>query len=305
MTKEWQTQQERGNRFFLHLLTWVALRLGRRVVFLLLCPIVFYYFLFARQARKASRNFLTRALQRRPRWWEIYRHLLTFALVAIDRIYFLAGREDNFNVRVHGNELFNDYYKKRGCFLITAHIGSFDALRIMGMGKRSEALPVRILLDVQHNANIMQLLQKLDPQLAQGVIDARTPAPALALILSEAIDNAQLVGIMADRCAQGERSIALDFLGKPAYFPEGVWQLASLLHAPVIACFGIFSGGNRYDLHFELISEQLGANRKERSAAITAAMTLYAQRLEELAQHNPYNWFNFYDFWQDESSQHH
>lgn len=304
MTKEWQAQQERGNRFFLNLLTWVALRLGRRAVFLLLCPIVFYYFLFARQARTASRNFLVRALQRPPRWWEIYRHLLTFALVAIDRIYFLAGREDSFDVHVHGNELFNEY-KSRGCFLITAHIGSFDAMRVMGMGKRSDALPIRILLDVQHNANIMQLLQKLDPQLAQGVIDARTPAPTLALILSEAIDNAQLIGIMADRCAQGERNIALDFLGKPAHFPEGVWQLASLLHAPVIACFGIFSGGKRYDLHFELISEQLGANRQERAAAITAGMTLYTQRLQELARRNPYNWFNFYDFWQDESSQHH
>jgi predicted LPLAT superfamily acyltransferase len=302
--RQWQTQQERGNPFLLNLLTWVALHLGRRMVFVWLSVIVFYYFLFARNARNASRNFLQRVHQHTPGWREVYHHLLTFAQVAMDRIYFLAGRETEFDVHIHGNALF-DEYKKRGCFLLTAHIGSFDAMRVMGMGRRSDALPIRILLDIQHNANIMRLLQKLDPQLAAGVIDARTPAPALALILSEAIEQGHLIGIMADRCARGERSATLDFLGASAEFPAGIWQLAALLKAPVISCFGIYSGANRYDLYFELISEQLGTNREDRAEAISAGMTRYVARLEDLVRKHPYNWFNFYDFWQDESTAHH
>lgn len=301
MTKQWQAEREHGSPFLINLLTWIALRLGRRVIFLCLCPIVFYYFLVATKARHASREFLARALQRKPKWWEIYRHLLTFAIVAIDRIYFLSGRESSFDVRVHGNELFSRY-SERGCFLVTAHIGSFDAMRVMGMGERRKALPIRILLDLKHNANAMKLFQALDPELARGVIDARTPGPELALVLSEAIANAHLVGVMADRCAQGERSSALDFLGAPARFPQGVWQLASLLQAPVIACFGIYNGGRRYDLHFEVISEQLGTSRKDRAEAIAHAMTIYSERLEALVRRHPYNWFNFYDFWQDEST---
>lgn len=302
--RQWRTQKERGNPFLLNMMTWVALRLGRRVVFSWLCAIVFYYFLVAKNARHASRHFLQRALQRTPKWWEIYRHLLTFAQVAMDRIYFLSGQEHKFDVHIHGNEIFARF-KNRGCFLVTAHIGSFDALRVMGMGRRSDALPIRILLDIEHNANIMQLINKLDPQLAAGVIDAQTPAPALALILSEAIEQGHLVGVMADRCAQGERSTSLEFMGSNAQFPTGVWQMASLLKAPVISCFGVFSGANRYDLHFELISEQLGSNRRERTQAITGAMTQYTASLQDLVRKHPYNWFNFYDFWQDESSAHH
>lgn len=302
--KQWQTQRERGNPLLLNLLTWVALRLGRRVVFSWLCIIVFYYFLVARNARRASGHYLQRALQRTPKWWEVYRHLLTFARVAMDRIYFLAGQEHKFDVHIHGNALFAQY-RDRGCFLVTAHIGSFDAMRVMGMGKRSAALPIRILLDLEHNANVMQLLNKLDPQLAAGVIDARTPAPALALILSEAITQGQLIGVMADRCAQGERSASLDFLGSRAQFPAGIWQLASLLKAPVISCFGVYSGANRYDLHFELISEQLGDNRRQRAQAIGEAMAHYVTNLQKLVQQHPYNWFNFYDFWQDDAPSHH
>ncbi len=303
MTEQWQKQHEHGNRFLLGFLTWVALHLGRKAIFLLLCPIVFYYFLAVKSARLASRNFLTRALERKPRWWEIYLHILTFARVSMDRIYFLSGYESRFDVRVYGNELFNEY-RKRGCFLLTAHIGSFDAMRVMGMGARSEALPLRILLDIQHNPNAMQLIQALDPELASGVIDAGTSAPSLALILSEAINSGQLIGIMADRRTQNDRTKPMVFLNGTADFPLGVWQFASLLHAPVIACFGIFKGGNRYDLHFKLIANQLGSNRKDRDAAITNGMQDYISYLEGFTRSNPYNWFNFYDFWHDETAQH-
>jgi len=302
--RQWQAQRERGTPFLLNLLTWVALHLGRRMVFIWLKVIVFYYFLFAREARRASRHYLQRVFGRQARWWEVYRHLLTFAQVAIDRIFFLAGHEHQFDVHIHGNSLFK-HYQNRGCFLVTAHIGSFDAMRVMGMGKRKDALPIRILLDIQHNANIMQLLHKLDPQLAAGVIDARTPAAELALILNEAINQGQLIGIMADRCARGERHTSLDFLGSQARFPAGVWQLASLLKAPIISCFGIYSGANRYDLYFQLISEQLGTHRHERAAAIDAGMAAYVAQLQHLVRQYPYNWFNFYDFWQDDSSAHH
>lgn len=300
--KQWQTQRERGTPLLMNLLTWVALHLGRQVIFSWLWVIVFYYFLVARSARRASRHFLRRVWQRAPTGWEIYRHLLTFAQVAMDRIYFLSGQEHKFDVHVHGNEIFT-HYKNRGCFLVTAHIGSFDAMRVMGMS--SSGLPIRILLDIEHNANIMQLINKLDPQLAAGVIDARTPAPALALILSEAIEQGHLVGVMADRCARGERSASLEFLGSNAHFPTGVWQMASLLKAPVISCFGIFSGANRYDLYFELISEQLGTSRQERAQAINEGMAKYARSLQDLVRQHPYNWFNFYDFWQDEPASHH
>ena len=299
MAKSWQQQREQGSPFLLAFLTWVALRLGRRVIFVLLCFIVFYYFLAVKTARRSSREFLSRALNRSPHWWEIYRHLLTFAVVSIDRIYFLAGREAEFDVNIHGHEVF-DRFAERGCILLTSHLGSFDVMRVLGA--RRKALSIRILLDIKHNANALNLLQQLDPELARGVIDARTPAPELALLLSEAIEQSQLVGIMADRCAQGERAASVNFMGEPVSLPQGLWQLAAMLKAPVIACFGIYNGANRYDLHFELIREQLGTNRKDRALAIDQAMALYAERLEYFARTAPYNWFNFYDYWQHEST---
>lgn len=302
MSNEWRNQREQGNPFVLALLTWVALNLGRRAIFLMLCPIVFYYFLFVGRARRASYAFLSQVWKRPPHWWQVYRHLLTFAVVSMDRIFFLAGREKKFDLDIHNGDLFT-YYQNRGCVLVTAHFGSFDAMRVMGV--RDQALPVRILLDIKHNPNALQLIQKLDPKLAEGVIDAKIPGPQLALLLHECVTNGELVGIMADRHGAAETTVEQSFLGKPASFPLGPWQLASVLQAPVIACFGVYHGGNRYALHFELIAEQIGTGRKDRSQAIAAAMEKYCQRLQEHALRSPYNWFNFYDFWQHDTPEHH
>ena len=70
----------------------------------------------------------------------------------------------------------------------------------------------------------------------------------------------------------------------------------------MIACFGVYHGGNHYALHFELIAECLGTSRRDRAAAIAQGMNTYCQRLEYHARQYPLNWFNFYDFWQHDST---
>jgi len=265
----------------------------------LLYPITLYYWLTATKARRASRLFLRRCYGREPRWHESYRHLLTFAIVATDRIFFMAGHSHKFNVEVHGSELFTETLRNGG-ILATTHMGSFDALRVMG--RKTLSQPLRVLLDVQHNARAMALIQQLDPDLAKDVIDAADPSPALALKIHESLNAGELVGIMADRARGQSASREKPFLGTLASFPVSLWQLASVTKAPVVACFGFYLGGNRYALHFELIAEHTVCARRDRDRAIDEAMTLYCQRLEHYARRHPFNWFNFYDFWQDDTA---
>lgn len=294
MSKTWQQQNERGSSRLIRFLAWIALTLGRRAINIVLCIIIFYYIVFATTARRASKQFILRACNKKGSIKEVYLHLLTFATVAVDRIFFLAGKDDQFNIHITGKELF-EQYASQGCVLLTSHMGSFDAMRVLAA--RHKYFKLRIVLDIAHNSQALELLQALDPTLAQGVIDARIPAPELALILSEAIANNEMIGVMADRCAQGDRSRSIDFLGERAQFPEGPWQLASILKAPVIACFGIYRGNKRYDIHFEPIADRLGDSRKERGPAIDKAIHHYVARLEHFAQSYPRNWFNFYPFW--------
>lgn len=304
MNTHWREQKERSNRFMLTLLAWLALRLGRRFMTLLLHPVVFYFLLTATAARRASRQYLARALGRKPGWLDLWRHFYTFAMVSVDRLFFLSGRCDNYRIQVNGAELFQRYAaRKQGCILLVSHIGSFDVMRVPAV--KEHDLPIRILMDRHHNARAAELIDTLDPELAAAIIDPNQPAPVLALTLDRAIKNGELIGIMADRAGQGERVMGCEFLGGQADFPVGPWLLGLILKAPVILCFGLYQGGNRYQLNFELLTERLSAPRRQRDTEIAKAMGHYAHRLEHYIRQAPYNWFNFYDFWRDKTTADH
>jgi predicted LPLAT superfamily acyltransferase len=69
-------------------------------------------------------------------------------------------------------------------------------------------------------------------------------------------------------------------------------------------CFGLYRGGNRYDLQFEHFADSLQIERSRREAALREIMQRFCGRLEHYARSAPYNWFNFYDFWQLQDSAH-
>jgi predicted LPLAT superfamily acyltransferase len=74
------------------------------------------------------------------------------------------------------------------------------------------------------------------------------------------------------------------------------------MKVPVVLCFGLYRGGNRYDLHFELFAHSLEIERRQREASLRDVIQRYADRLAHYARTAPYNWFNFYDFWQPGAS---
>jgi predicted LPLAT superfamily acyltransferase len=186
--------------------------------------------------------------------------------------------------------------EKRGVLVFGAHVGSFDALRVLAL--RREDLKMRVVVDIDHNAAMMTVLQSLNPAIAAATINARQDGTKTALAIKEALDEAALVTLLVDRARPGNAVMSADFLGTQAPFPTAPWLLAATLKVPVVLCFGLYRGGNRYDLHFELFAHTLAIERANRQAALAAVVQRYADRLAHYTRSAPFNWFNFYDFWQ-------
>ena len=296
MTTDWQQQRERSHPVMLRLLVWIARALGRGVARLLLLPVVGYFMLTSGAAGVASRDYLQRVLGREPNWRDRARHFHCFASVALDRFFFAAGTLDAFDVRYHRPPEIEALVRSgRGCVLLLAHVGGYEAMRVAGSAQRR--LPLRMLMDLAHNRMFIDLMRRLNPDFMTRVIDASQRGPTLVLALKQVLDEGAMVGIMADRVLADERAIAVNFLGDAARLPAGPWILAGTLGVPVILAFGLYRGGNRYDVHFELFAEQLALPRATREAALSAHAQAYALRLEHYARLAPYNWFNFYNFW--------
>jgi predicted LPLAT superfamily acyltransferase len=74
-------------------------------------------------------------------------------------------------------------------------------------------------------------------------------------------------------------------------------RLAAILHRPVIFMVGLYRGKNRYHVMFAPLADFSTTNSTTRDAEVRAALERYAALLDRICRSDPYNWFNFYDFW--------
>jgi predicted LPLAT superfamily acyltransferase len=293
---DWRSHKERSTPAMVRLIVWLATHLRRSMVRPFLYPIVAYFLLTSPTARAASRDYLRRVLAREPGWRDHWRHFFAFASCTLDRIFLLSKRYGELEVSVERpEEVRAAVARGTGCLLFVAHFGSAESLRLIAVDQRG--LPLSILLDRAHGRMLMQLLERLNPQLAASIIDASQRGPQLVLNLKEALQAGRMVGIMADRALATDRTVEVEFLGGRARLPVGPWQLAHALQVPIVLGFGCYHGGNRYTAHFELFAESVRLPREQREAAIAALAQKYARRLEHYTRLAPYNWFNFYDYW--------
>lgn len=296
MSLAWQQQQERGSRTAIRLMAWVAQSLGRPTARVLLHPICWYFLLASGSARRAIRRFRERLFGRPGGWYEVYRHYLAFASTILDRVYFLRGRFDLFDIQIHGLDVLDqELAKGRGCVLLGSHLGSFEVVRAVGLSRRH--IEIRVLMDEQNAPLIRHLIQELNPAVAETVI--QVGGPGTMLQVKECLDRGGVVGIMGDRVMQNDQAVACSFLGGQARFPTGAMRLARVVHAPVVLFFGLYRGGNRYEVYLEAFSDGMELSPDQRAIDLQQWTQRYADRLEAVCRRAPDNWFNFYEFWND------
>lgn len=293
---EWTRRRERSNLLLLRLMTWLSLGLGRRVSRLALYPIVAYFLLFAPASRQASHAYLRRVLQRPPTLGDRFRHLLSFATTLHDRIFLLNDRFADFAIEVNGEEALRQAMsRKPGLLLIGAHLGSFEVMR--ALGRQQDKFSVSMLMYEENGRKINSVLGAINPKAVQDIIPLGHMDSML--LAWDKIDSGNLVGMLADRSLGNDPAIVHEFLGAAAAFPLGPFRMAAMLRRPVLFMTGLYLGGNRYRVHFEPLADFSAVDRKQRDALIARAQEHYVRTLERFCRQAPYNWYNFFDFWQE------
>ena len=216
MSQNWARLPERGNPLVLRLILWIALHIGRPVGRALLYPITLYFLATATAARRGSQLFLQRALGREPGWREVFRHIHCFAATLLDRVYFLTGRLQPFAIEIFGDRLIVEQAASgQGCLLLGSHLGSFEALRAIGVNLRH--FPIRILMNTDHNRGITGVFNALNPALAQAIIPIGEPDDLLQV--QENVARGCMVGVLGDRVTVGEKSVHVRFFDRETAFP--------------------------------------------------------------------------------------
>ncbi len=290
----WLAQSERSHTGIIRLYAWVAMKLGRPVARLFLHPISIYFMLFSVEASAASRKYLSRVLRRTPRFSEVYWHYFTFAASVLDRVFLLKGDYDAFDVRTYDEDMVQNMIARgEGGFLVGAHVGSFEVIR--SLGREARGLKVRMVMYEENAKKVNSVLQAINPSLSQDIIGLGKIDSMLKV--EQALAKGEFVGMLTDRTIKGEGTLPVTFLGLPAQIPIGPFRIAAIMKRPVILMFGLYRGGNRYDIYFERLVDMSNVGRAERDIVIAQAVQKYVERLEHYCRLAPYNWFNFYDYW--------
>jgi predicted LPLAT superfamily acyltransferase len=278
----------------LRIMTFLSLRLGRSGGRVFLYLIAAYFFTFAPTARRHARAYLRKALGREPSAADRFKHVLTFATTIHDRVYLMKEQLDLFDITVEGENLvWTALEAGSGAFLMGAHVGSFDIIRTVG--ERQPGLRVAMAMYEDNARRVNAMLAAINPTakpdvIALGHMDAM-------LKIQDHLDRGVFVGVLGDRTLGNEATLEVRFLGRPARFPMGAMRAAAIMRRPVIFMIGLYRGGNRYHVVFETLADFSTVQPKQRDAAVRGAIERYAGLLEKYVRSDPYNWFNFFDFW--------
>ena len=292
---KWLATREAGSVFGLRLVIGISAVFGRRVTRFFLRFVAFYYVALRPSVRRALRSYYAHLDGRPRRFWAMWRHVFAFAQVTLDRVFFLRGRSDLFEVTHSGDEhLVRLSESGRGGLLLSAHVGSQAAMNVDDAAAR---LRMNVAGYFKNARKLNDLLARINPASETRLIHIEPGAVGPVLALKELVDRGELVVLAADRTGVNDRTVEVDFMGARARLPKGPFILASVLRCPIYLTFALYHEPNRYALFCEPLSEQFAPPRAERDAAIAELAQRYAARLEHYCRLAPHNWFNFFDFW--------
>ena len=306
--QHWTQVQEAGVLFGVKLLFWIYRIFGRPLLYLLLGPVIFYFFIFRSHSRQASLDYLWR-LHRfapesltRPTLWMSLRHFFNFATCLVDKIAAWSGQINSDKISVSGHQELKQLLNEgQGGVLIISHLGNMEVCR--ALAEKNPKLHLNILIDTQNAQNFNQLAKKLDPNGNISLLQVGEFNPATAMMLNSKVMAGEFIAVAGDRTPrdstnQGGNSTLVEFLGEPALFPEGVHLLAGMLRCPLYMIFSL-KQQRHFNIYFELLEATPKLPRKMRKEMLNVMAQRYAQRLEYYCKLAPLQWFNFYQFWQN------
>jgi predicted LPLAT superfamily acyltransferase len=294
-TANWVRERERGSALLLRIMIFLSLRMGRPLGRAILYFIAAYFFAFAPSERRASIAYLRRVLGRAPRVSERFRHVFYFSSTILDRLFLMNGRYEVLEVSIEGEQLMREILARgEGAFLLGSHLGSFEMMS--AVGRRQPGLRVAMAMYEHQASQVAKLFggtsTAVVPEIiALGQLDSM-------LRIRDCLDEGKFVGMLADRTLGDAPAQSVDFLGTPAPFPSGPMRAAAAMRRPVIFMTGLYRGGNRYHVVFRELADFSTRAPGGREEAVRAATVRYVALLEQYCHSDPYNWFNFYDFWQ-------
>ena len=276
-----------------------------------------FYFLFAPRVRAYCKLYQKNLCEFYGKDFKFkkssFKQIYAFAISFIEKIevWLKKFSTDSLEFRKDDIDLLVESLKqKKGAFLICSHMGNMDIIRSIASqtevvaGRKFKVVPI---MDVNVNSMFTASMKQANSHIYEDFIDASNIGIEAVEKMQSTLEDGSLIFSSGDRTgANSSRTVQVPFLGKEALFPYGTFFIPTLLETDVYYMFNIrnpdFKCYSKHSVYVYKSKVNLNVPRGKRDQAIKEMIMEYSHILEELAKEHPYQWFNFFDFWNLDSA---
>ena len=309
---EWKDQKERGAHWAFKVTVLTYKILGRGICSLIVYPVASYFYLTGGKTKKASLKFLEKVYNhpkgkkhftKKPGFRAGHRHTMTFAFSILDKFAVWMNRINYQDITFSNRHELTDLLEnKKGLVLLSAHYGNIEIMR--AVSQTISKVPVNVIMDRKNAESFNRLLKSTNKNFDISIFASDDIDIGTAARLKDKISQGEIVAIMADRMTNSSSSRILNksFLGENAPFPQGPFIIPWLLKAPTFM-FICSKKGKKYEVHCEKFSDVDDFRQIKRNVFIDDISDRYVKSLEKHCLEDPWQWYNFYDFWKTPEDQ--
>ena len=297
----WQGQTG-GGSFGIRAVTFMVKNFGASFVYFFMAFAIPFYVLSKNGGRRDIWGFYRRRMGFGR--WKSFRSLwgcyYCFGKVVIDKFASYGGATEGYSVDIdaYASAVQGEIHASEdGAIITSAHVGNLEALGTLFSQHDKECYCT------VYSGEREDILEKRAEALRTNHIHLIPVPPGggaeYIFEINNALDEGGVVLMMSDRMTEGARGIWCSLFGKEVEIPAAAFAMSVKMDVPLYTAFVMRTGYCRYKIIWKKIDfPDKDSADKDR---IVARAEEFCRRLEDIVRKYPLQWFNFYDFWRENS----
>jgi KDO2-lipid IV(A) lauroyltransferase len=183
----------------------------------------------------------------------------------------------------------------RGAILATAHYGNWE---IGGLLLRLAEYPVAVVVLAEVSDQVHRLRERFRTSWGIETIEVRQSMET-PLTIRRLLGENRMVAMLLDR-HMGKDRVEVEFLGRRAQFLRTPALMSFMTGAPLIPSFVERRADGRFGA---IVEAPIYVSREgDRDTNVQAATQEYARHLERRVREHPEFWYQFYDYWGEQTA---
>lgn len=272
--------------------------LGKNFLYIIAFFVAFFTFILVPEIRNYSKKYFTVIepyTGLKPSWLNRFKHVYSYARSLVDKMLVYCGDFNPEDVVFESVEdktlLYEDMAKNKGVFFICNHIGNIEVLQSLFFNTVvNPDFYINVFLSNKQSQIFNGFLNKIKWEIPVRLFFVEDIGLNTGIELKESLDNGNVVFIAGDRLSENNdvKHIATELFSHKIFLPEGSFKLAKLMDVPTYF-ISVLKVGKYYKIY----------SQKENIYSEKELVKLYAQYLKKIILIDPFQFYNFYDFFRE------